>query len=160
MFKTCSKRLEGVLRMSWIHFCKTSWRHIEDVLKTFWRHYEVVLEASWRSFLDVLKTSWRRMAKTNTLVLIKMSWIRLEDVFWRRTSSANIFVFNRLDEDVLNTSSRCLLRTKTKDFFKTTSRRLHQDECLLGSFCNNICIKLDSFNSAILFSTQSWKPYL
>ena len=32
------------------------------------------------------------MAKTNTLVLMKTSWRRLEDVFWRRISKANIFV--------------------------------------------------------------------
>ena len=39
----------------------------------------------------------------------------------------------RLDEDVLKTSWRLLSKTKTKDVFKTSSRRLHQDECLLGN---------------------------
>ena len=44
-----------------------------------------------------------------------------------------------LQEDVLKTSSededeRRLLKTKTKDFFKTFSRRLHQEECLVVYF--------------------------
>ena len=74
---------------------------------------------------NVLKTSWRRIAKTNILVLTKTSWRRLEDVFWSRKTKANIFV-------LMKTSWRRLLKTKTKGVFKTSSRRLHQDECLLG----------------------------
>ena len=101
-----------VLKTSWRYLCNTSWRRLEDVLKTFLQ--------------DVLKTSWRRIAKTNILVLTKTSWRRLEDVFWRRKAKANIFV-------LIKTSSRRLLKTKTKDVFKTSSRRFHQDECLLGS---------------------------
>ena len=94
-----------------------------------------VLKMSWRRLENVLKTSWRRIAKTNILVLTKTSWRRLEDVFWRRMINKNIFVF-------IKTSWGRLLKTKTKDAFKTSSRRLHQDECLpgwlfpfLGHFC-------------------------
>ena len=87
-------RLEDVLKMSWRRFCKTSWRRLENVLKT----------------------SWRRIAKTNILVLTKTSWRRLEDVFWRRKAKANIFV-------LIKTSWRRLLKTKTKDVFKTSSSR-------------------------------------
>ena len=50
------------------------------------------------------------MAKTNILDLTKTSWRCLEDIFWRRKAKANIFVL-----------------------IKASSRRLHQDECLLGS---------------------------
>ena len=103
VLKTSSKRLEDVLKMSWRRFCKTSWRRLENVLKT----------------------SWRRIAKTNILVLTKTSWGRLEDVFWRRKAKANIFVLIKM-------SWRHLLKTKTKDIFKTSSRRLPQDECLLS----------------------------
>ena len=100
-------RLENVLKIS-----------LQDVLKTSWRRLE-----------NVLKTSWRRMAKTNILVLTKTFWRRLEDVFWRRMTKENIFV-------LIKTSWKRLLKTKTKDIFKTFSRRLHQDECLLGSNAN------------------------
>ena len=108
VFKTSSKRLEDVLKMSWRRFCKTSWRRLENFLKT----------------------SWRRMAKTNLLVLIKTSWRRFEDVFWRRMTKANIFA-------LIKTSWRRL-----KDLFwrrrpKASSRRLHQDECLLRYYCGS-----------------------
>ena len=52
--------------------------------------------------------SWRCMAK--------MSWRRLEDVFWRRKAKANIFILIKM-------SWRRLLKTKTKDVFKTSSSR-------------------------------------
>ena len=106
---------------------KTSWRSLKDVLKTFSKHLEEVLKMSWRRLENVLKT----YTKTNMLVLMKASWRRLEDFFWRRMSKANIFV-------LIKTSWRRLLKTKTKDVFKMSSRRLHQDECLLG-WVKNIC---------------------
>ena len=87
---------------------KMSWRRLEDVLKMPWRSF---CKTSWRRLENVLKTSWRRMIKANILTLIKASWRCLEDVFWRRMSKANIFVL-----------------------IKTSWRRLHQDECLLGSY--------------------------
>ena len=83
-----------------------SWRRLEDVFKTF---LQDVLKTSWRDFKDVLKTSWKRMTRTSVLVLI-------QDVFWRRVSKANIFV-------LMKTPWRCLLKTKTKDVFKTSSSR-------------------------------------
>ena len=117
--------LENVLKISLQDVLKMSWRHLEDVFKTSWRRLEDALKRSWRRLENVLKTSWRRIAKTNILVLTKTSWRRLEDVFWRRKAKANIFV-------LIKTSWRRLLKTKTKDVFKTSSRHLHQDECLLG----------------------------
>ena len=127
--KTSWRRLEDVrLRRTY-----SSWsRRLEDVLKTSSededkRRLQDVFKTSWRGLEDVLKTSWRHMAKANILVLTKTSWRRLEDVFWRRKAKANIFV-------LIKTSWRRLLKTKTKDVFKTSSRRLHQDECLLGYF--------------------------
>ena len=60
---------------------------------------------SWRRFEDVLKMSWRRFCNT--------SWRRLEKVLKHI----------RLDQDVLKTSWRSLLKTKTKDVFKTSSSR-------------------------------------
>ena len=54
------------------------------------------------------------MAKTNILVLTKMSRRRLQNVLWRRIIKANIFV----------------LKTSFED---EDERRLHQDECLLGN---------------------------
>ena len=100
-------RLQDVLKT----FFKTSWRRFEDVFKTSWRRF---CKKSWRRLENVLKMSWKRIAKTNILVLTK-------------TSSEDI----RLRWTYLSWSRR-LLKTKTKDVFKTSSRRLHQDECLLG----------------------------
>ena len=109
------------MKTSWRYLCKRSWRRLEDVFKTSWtrfcktswRRFEDVLKTSWRRLEDVLETSWRRIAKTNILVLVltKMSWKRLEDVLWRRMTKANIFVL-----------------------IKTSWRRLHQDECLVGHY--------------------------
>ena len=116
--------LQDVLKMSWRHLddvFKTSWRRLENALKRSWRRFEDVFKTSWRCLEDVfarrledvLKTSWRRMAKTNILVLTKTS---SEDVRLRRTYSS----WRRL-EDVF-----------WRRRWKTSSRRLHQDECLLG----------------------------
>ena len=118
-----SQRRVNKHSLTWWYALKTSWRCLEnifqDVFKTCWRRLEDVL----KTFLkDVLKTSWRSRAKTNILVLTKTSWRPLEDVFWRRKSKANMFV-------LIKTSWRRLLKTKMKDVLKTSSRRLHQDEC-------------------------------
>ena len=43
--------------------------------------------------------------------------------------------WSRRLEDVLK---RRLLKTKTKDVFKTSSRPFHQDECLVGSVLKNV----------------------
>ena len=67
------------------------------------------------------------MDKTKILVLTKTSWRRPEDVFWRSMINKNIFVF-----------------------IKTSSRRLHQDECLLGNNWNN---KNDIYNKSNINNT-------
>ena len=86
--------LENVLKISLQDVLKMSWRHLEDVFKTSWRRLEDI---------------WPRR--------IYWSWPRrLEDVFWRRKAKANIFV-------LIKTSWRRLLKTKTKDVFKTSSSR-------------------------------------
>ena len=121
--------------MFWKRLSKTSWRCLEDVLKTSWKRLEGVLKMSWRRFW---KRCWRRLED-----VLKTSWRRLEDIWPRRI----YWSWPRRLEDVLKTSSedvrlrrtysswsRRLLKTKTKDVFKTSSRRLHQDECLLGYF--------------------------
>ena len=128
-----ARRFEDVLKTSWRGFqnvLKTSWRCLaevfarclEDVLKTSWRCLEDILKMSWRLLEDIfvrrLEDVWPRW--------IYWSWSRRpQDVFWRRMSKANIFV-------LIKTSWIRLLQMKTKDVFKTSSVRLHQDECLLG----------------------------
>ena len=42
-----------------------------------------------------------------------------------------------LDQDVLKTSGKRLKRPETKNVFKTSSRQLHQDACLLGYVTDN-----------------------
>ena len=124
-----SQRRVNKNSLTWWDVLKMSWRCLEDVfqdaLKMFWRRLQNVLKTSWRCLEDVfarrlenvLKTPWRCIAKTNILCLTKTSWRRFEDVRLRRTYSS---------------WSRCLLKTRTKDVFRTSSGRLHQDECLLG----------------------------
>ena len=80
-------------------------RRLKDVLKTF---LQDVLKTVWRCPKDVLKTSWRR----------------LEDVWQRR-------IYWSWSRRLKNVLSRAL-KTKTKDVFKKSSGRLHQEECLLG----------------------------
>ena len=94
------RRFEDVLKTSWQDALKMSWRRLEDVLKTF---LQDVLKTSWKRLEDVLKTYgqdeyigldqdvfWRRKAKANIFVLIKTSWRRLENVFWRRRRKTNV----------------------------------------------------------------------
>ena len=111
-------RLENILKTSLQDFLKMSSKRLEDVFKMSWRRLEDVL----KTFLqDVLKTSWRRLEDV-WLRPTYWSWPRrLEDVFWRRKTKANIFV-------LINTSWRRLWRQRRK----TSSRRLRQDECFLG----------------------------
>ena len=103
---------------------KTSSRCLEDV-------YAIRLE-------DVLKASSRHLAKT--------PWRRLEDVRPRRI----YWSWPRRLEDVLETSSEDVRLRRTylsssrrlEHVFwrrKTPSRRLHQDECLLGSLYLCFC---------------------
>ena len=122
-----------------VNVLKTS---LQDALKMSWRRLQNFLKTSWRRLENVLKTSWRRMAKTNILVLTKTSWRRLEDVFWRRKAKANIFV-------LIKTSWRRLLKTKTKDVFKTSSSR----RMFLGRYFHNFN---DYHNCHFSISLQKW----
>ena len=121
-------RLENILKISLQEVLKTSWRRLEDVLKTFLQ--------------DVLKTSWKR----------------LEDVL--KTYSQDEYI--GLDQDVLKTSSEDVwLRRiysswsrRLEDGFwrqrrKTSSRCLHQDECLVGTCCAG-CLNQCTFRPIIL----------
>ena len=122
--------LENILQISLQEVLKTSSKSLEDVLKKFLQ--------------DVLKTSWKRLEDVLARRLedvLKTSWKRLENVL--KTYSQDEFI--GLDQDVLKTSSKdVLLRwiysswpRRLEDVFwrrrrKTSSRRLHQDEYLVG----------------------------
>ena len=124
VLKTSSKHLEDVLNMSWRRFSKTSWRHIEGVLKMSWSRF---CKTSWRCIEDVLKTSWRRLEDIWPR-RIYWSWLRrLEDVFWKCMAKTNMFVLIKM-------SSRRLEDVFWRRRRKTSSKRLHQDECLVGNF--------------------------
>ena len=126
---TSPKPLEDVLKMSWRHFCKMSWRRFEDVLKTSWKRLEDVLKMSWRRFC---KASWRcfeDVLASSLEDVLKMYWRHLEDVL--KTSSTCI-------EDIWLRQVYSSWSRRLEDVFwsrrrKTSSRRLHQDECLLGN---------------------------
>ena len=103
-------RLENILK-----------RSLQDVLKTSWRRLQNVLNKSWRCLKDVLKTSWRR----------------LEDVWPRRLFGLHQDVLKTSSEDVWVKRIFSSWSRRLEDVFwrrrrKTSSRRLHQDECLVG----------------------------
>ena len=101
-----ARRLEDVLKTSWRCLGKTSWRCLEDASKTSWKRLEEVMV---KRLEDVLKTSWKRLEDV-LKTYGQDKYIGLDqDVFWRRKARANIFVL-----------------------IKTSSRHLHQYECLLG----------------------------
>ena len=95
-----------VLKTSWRHLCKTSWRHLEDVLKTYGQDQYIGFDQ------DVLKKSseddfWRCKTKANIFVLIKMSWRRLKEVFWRRIRK----ISSRCFQDVFFKTNVCWVFT-------------------------------------------------
>ena len=121
-----ARSLEDVLKTSKKYLSNMSWRSLEGVLRMSLRRF---CKTYWRRLEEILKTSWKRMTRTSILVLI-------QDVFWRRVSKANIFV-------LMKTPWRCLLKTKTKDVFKTSSSRR-----MFAGLFNTILLK------AVLFANQ------
>ena len=111
-------RLEHVLTGT-VSLDDMSWKRLGDI---FVRRLEDVLKTSWRHLRDFLKTSWQDVLKT--------SWKRLEGVL--KTYDHNEYI--RVDQDVLKMSWRRLLKTKTKDVFKTSSKRL-QDIFIKTNVC-------------------------
>ena len=77
----------------------------------------LVTQQTFLIFQDVFKTSWRRLQR-NTFCL---PWPLL------KTSSRRL-------QDVLE-DKKMLQRRRLEDVLKTSSVRLHQDECLLGNIC-------------------------
>ena len=123
-------RLQNVLKMSSRRICKTSWRRFEGVLKTSWQD---VLKMSWRRLQDVLKRLEdlmpRRLEDVWTRQIYCSSPRRLEDVL--KTSSEDVWLIR-----IYSSSSRRLEDVFWRRRRKTSSRRLHQDECLLGKNLN------------------------
>ena len=119
--------------MSWRYLCRTSWRCREDVFKT---SRQDVLKTSWRRLDNVFKISWRRLTDFLKMFLqnvLKTFLRHLEDIWSRQRywSSSKLLSWKRLlkrdnqgastrlAQDVLMTSWRRLLKTKTKVFIKT-----------------------------------------
>ena len=142
--------LQDVLKMSWRHledFFKTSWRRLEEVLKTFWRRLEDVFKTSWRCLEDVLKTSWRRLEDV-LKTYGQDKYIGLEECYLGKflCREKRVEYFSRtcwveqINLMVLLDGTFLMVHSwrRLEDLFwrrrrKTSSRRLHQDECLLGS---------------------------
>ena len=100
-----------------------SWRRLQNVLS-------VIIFRLPRRLEDVLKTSWRRLEDIWPRRL-RWSWSRrLQDVLkmsWRHMAKMIMLV-------LLKMSWRRLEDVFWRWRWKTSSRRLHQDECLLGLF--------------------------
>ena len=140
-------RLENLLKIFLQDVLTMSWRSLQNILKTFFK-------TLWRRFKDVLKTSWQDILKMSSKHLedvlkrflqdvLKTSWKRLESVL--KACGQDEYI--GLDQYVLETSSEDVRLSRTysswsrrmEDVFwrqrrKTSSRRLHQDECLLGRY--------------------------
>ena len=113
-------RLENVLKRCLQHVLKTSSRRLQNVMNKSWRRLEDVLKMSWIRLEDVLKTLLQDVLK----MCDQDNYVGLDqDVL--KTSSENVWVrrIYSFDQDVLKTSWRLLLKTKTKDVFKTSSSR-------------------------------------
>ena len=135
----CWCRHQNVLKTSWICFEDVLARRLGDVFKRNWWRLENILNKSWRylegtfcktserRLENVLKTSWRSMTKTNILVLSTTSWRRLEDLL--KTSSEVVWR-RKIYSSWLKRVADVFWRRRRR--WKTSSRRLHQDECLLG----------------------------
>ena len=118
-----TRHLENVLKTLLQDVSKKSWKSLEDVLA---RRLEDIFRTSWKRVEDVLKTYGLD------------EYIGLDqDVFWSRMTKVNIFV-------LIKTSPRCLLKTKTKDFFIRTNVCW---EGLLShcKMCSCIKLSLDGF---------------
>ena len=125
--------LENVLKTSFEDFLKTFWRCLEDVLKTSRRVLarRDVMKTSWKRLEDVLKTYDQDDYIGLDQDVLKTSWRCLLKTY-------ELGEYIRLDQDVLKTSWGRLLKTKPKDVFKTSSRHLHRDECLLDQYFDQI----------------------
>ena len=127
--------------MSWRRLKDVFGKRLEDVLA---RCLEDVLKTSWQ---DVLKTSWRRLEN-----ILKTSWRRLEEVWLLKIFDSGEYI--RLDQNLLKTSWRRLLKTKTKDVLKTSSRCLHQGKCLVSVHIVNVGCCRTSFTSRFTSVTK------
>ena len=106
-----------LLKTSWRHLYKTSWRCLEDILKTSSKRLQNVLKISWRHFC---KTSWRYLEDVFTRLLEDISktfWRRLEDLWPRRI----YWSWSRRLEGILNTSSENEDERHLPVFSKTSS---------------------------------------
>ena len=97
-----ARRLDDVLA----NFVMMPWRRLEDVFKTCLRRLEDVLKTYGQDEYIGLDQDvfWRHMTKANLFVLIKTSWKRLEDVFWRRRRQASS---RRLQDVFIKTNVWC-----------------------------------------------------
>ena len=89
----------------------------------------------------ICETSWRRLGKASWRCLeevLKASWRRLEDVWTRRI----YWFWPRRLEDILKTSFEDVWLIR---IYSPSSRRLHQDECLLGNFVCKFWIAIHSW---------------
>ena len=101
-------------------------------------HVSVQSQQTFLVFQGVFKTTWRRLQRNTfhlprslqdvfAIRLRKTSSRRLQDVFARRLA----IMSSRRLQDVLE-DKKMLHWRRLQDVFKTSSVRLHQDQCLLG----------------------------
>ena len=92
IFKTFSRRLQGVLQKRVQDIFQTSSRHLPDVFKKFWRCLQDVSRIFKKSCYDVFKTSCKNVFKASSRHLeevFKTSW---KDIF--KTFSRHIIKLN------------------------------------------------------------------
>ena len=130
-FKGFAVRLRNVLNLSWRrvnknsltwwYILKRSWRHL---CKTSWRCYEDVLNTSSKRFEDIFEDSLEIVLKTNDqdeYIVLDQDVLKTpsEDVWLGRVYS----FWSRRLEDVLKTSSEDEDERYLQDVFKRSSSR-------------------------------------
>ena len=110
-------------------FCQERWDPSKHFLflKTSSRRFQEVFSVTLFVFQDLWKTSSRRLQDVFAIRLHKMSSRRLQDVFARRLAIMSLRRLQYVLED-----KKTLHWRRLEDVFKTSSVRLHQEECLLG----------------------------
>ena len=91
---------------------------------------------SQQSFEYISETSWKLVNKDS------LTWWYVLNTPWRRLQNV-LKTSWRCPEDVLKTSWRRMTKMSILILIKTSSRRLHQDECLLGN--NLILLFMSSY---------------
>ena len=126
--------------------------------------FQDVFSATLFVFQDLLKTSWRRIYNTSSWNIFKKSCKTSSRRFQDVSKTCLQDVLQLCLEDVLE-DKKILLWRRLEDVLKTSSVRLHHDECLLSWIILNIhpAAYLEPChiyqNKSTLYNTENSEPW-